>query len=146
VYLSVALILKLNTGLLLVAQKEILITPKQKCYNQWCSMIQGTELVTDARCGFLVSLGRCPTCKLFHAISASTCAFASVMLVLIRVGRGNVDSVFLVFPAEKPRGLTFSVPRFKWPVSFTGPHLNARIRAGRACFYLKKLYLQQIRV
>jgi hypothetical protein len=31
--------------------------------------------------------------------------------------------------------LTFSVPRFKWPVSFTGPDLNARIRAGRACFY-----------
>jgi hypothetical protein len=24
--------------------------------------------------------------------------------------------------------LTFSAPRFKWPVSFTGPHLNARIR------------------
>jgi hypothetical protein len=39
--------------------------------------------------------------------------------------------------------LTFSVPRFKWPVSFTGPHLNARIRAGRACFYYQNYILSK---
>jgi hypothetical protein len=58
-------------------------------------------------------------------------------LCTLKVMYSNLNSsVFFFHACELTETyLTFSVPRFKWPVSFTGPHLNARIRAGRACFY-----------